>query len=875
MNKKLKIVSLIIIFLLIGTLAVQAATVTKESIKKNLESYSLTGKVASAVVGNSKYTIGGEAARISSVAVTDDTISFLSSNTPLIYKYKVEGNVCTFTAETDITAQTTTNEYLTETLKINLLSACFLAVTDSENVDSNNALFYYIDRADKTKLNVSYDGIANDNYVAIAKRYVETVGRVDDTVFNLYTRTLSNTETNCKYETVLEIRLDQISKISVDRPATNSSPTTQPDTTTPPPATTEPEEPVSIPAYTGEVITVKPGDTKKEETEVPDKWKSTVATIVNGVPVPKGFEIATYYGINENTGFVIRQISSKESENFHRLCYVWVPVNKNGSTIESLEDAKRALNEVYTRAGLNTKTSESATESLPNELVKSVKEYGGFYIAIGELGYDNNGKFYNRPRGMKESDTNTGWYGVDYGNYFRYVPESYWNQTSPVNYVAAAATYDNIMKDCTLDKINKVCEMLSTESVTSHLTYGAEWDAAMLWILKQDSNTPEDLVSLLLKDSSSIGKYKGTMFNAKMLNCTWGFAGNLSEVTQEKVDGKIVVRGGSYATLGSEQPIASRTAIEESEVRTGNQYGFRNCIYINLTEGALEPESELQALIDSGKATTDRITTVADKDGKKIAIPQGFKVTKDAYAIKDGVVIENAQGDQFVWIPVVDFNEMYNANEQSGKLYNITKNGSNLKVITSINDKYFEPGIVTGGTGRDVDAKAENLKIVELDSASKLERQIRNEFNAMINSVKTHGGFYIARYETGNIDQEYPSVKAGAQNRNNLNWYEAYMKNQKIPTGNYGISGTIYGCQWDMALRWLQSCDRTNQKVNHIEDLANGTAEWTMEAFANDARIVRDVTREESTVVQAGTRMDYSPTDKKAEIGTRAMMYIR
>ncbi len=171
--------------------------------------------------------------------------------------------------------------------------------------------------------------------------------------------------------------------------------------------------------------------------------------------------------------------------------------------------------------------------------------------------------------------------------------------------------------------------------------------------------------------------------------------------------------------------------------------------------------------------------------------------------------------------------------------------------------------------------QAENLKIVELDSASKLERQIRNEFNAMINSVKTHGGFYIARYETGNIDQEYPSVKAGAQNRNNLNWYEAYMKNQKIPTGNYGISGTIYGCQWDMALRWLQSCDKNNQTVNHMEDFANGTAEWTMEAFANDARIVRDVTREETTVVQAGTRMDYSPTETKAEIGTRAMMYIR
>lgn len=241
MSKKLKIVSVLILFLLIGTIAAQAVTVSKESIKKNLENYSIIGKVASAVVGNSKYTVGGDAARISSIAVTDDTITFSSSNTPLIYKYKIEGNLCTFTAETDITAQTTTNEYLTETLKINLLSACFLAVTDSTSIDSNNALYYYIDRVEKAKLNVNYDGIDNQNFIAIGKRYIETIGRVDDTVFNQYTRTLNNTDTNCKYETVLEIKLDQVSQISVDRPATNSSPTTQPDTsTTTPPATTVP-----------------------------------------------------------------------------------------------------------------------------------------------------------------------------------------------------------------------------------------------------------------------------------------------------------------------------------------------------------------------------------------------------------------------------------------------------------------------------------------------------------------------------------------------------------------------------------------------------------------------------------------------------------
>lgn len=228
MNRKLKIGSMIILFLLIGTIAVQAVTISKETIKKNLEGYSLTGKVASAVVGNSKYTVGGDSAKIGNVAVTDDTISFVSSNTPFIYKYKVEGNVCTFLSETDLTKETTMDEYLSQTLKINLLSACFLAVTDSYQVDSNNALYYYMDKIEKTKLNVNYNEINNQDYLALGKRYVETIGRVDDKVMNQYIRIISNTETNCKYETVLEIKLDQITNISVDRPATNSSPITNP-----------------------------------------------------------------------------------------------------------------------------------------------------------------------------------------------------------------------------------------------------------------------------------------------------------------------------------------------------------------------------------------------------------------------------------------------------------------------------------------------------------------------------------------------------------------------------------------------------------------------------------------------------------------------
>lgn len=226
-KKEIKIVSLILIFLLMFTITVQAVTVTKETIKKNLESYSMTGKVASAVVGNSKYTVGGDATDISSLAITDDTISFISSSTPLVFKYTISGNTCTFTAQADITNQTNTSDYLTETLKVNLLSACFLAVTDSFGIDSSDALYYYEERVATTKLNIDYTGIDNQDYLNLSKEYVENVDSVNDAVFKQYTKTLTNNNTNCKYETILEVNLNQVANIKVDVPnVQNTSPTT-------------------------------------------------------------------------------------------------------------------------------------------------------------------------------------------------------------------------------------------------------------------------------------------------------------------------------------------------------------------------------------------------------------------------------------------------------------------------------------------------------------------------------------------------------------------------------------------------------------------------------------------------------------------------
>ncbi len=51
-------------------------------------------------------------------------------------------------------------------------------------------------------------------------------------------------------------------------------------------------------------------------------------------------------------------------------------------------------------------------------------------------------------------------------------------------------------------------------------------------------------------------------------------------------------------------------------------------------------------------------TTIKDSSGNKVTIPGGFKVTQDSgNNVSEGVVIEDANGNQFVWIPVNSLEE--------------------------------------------------------------------------------------------------------------------------------------------------------------------------------------------------------------------------
>ena len=95
--------------------------------------------------------------------------------------------------------------------------------------------------------------------------------------------------------------------------------------------------------------------------------------------------------------------------------------------------------------------------------------------------------------------------------------------------------------------------------------------------------------------------------------------------------------------------------------------------------------------------------------------------------------------------------------------------------------------------------------------AGEFKTQLEDEFKDMIDSIIKYKGFYIGRYETGNLHYTNQLNRARVV-KNNMNtsgisdganadqeaiWYAMYQKNKEIVQGRTGL---IWGCQWDACM---------------------------------------------------------------------------
>lgn len=317
----------------------------------------------------------------------------------------------------------------------------------------------------------------------------------------------------------------------------------------------------------------------------------------------------------------------------------------------------------------------------------------------------------------------------------------------------------------------------------------------------------------------------------------------------------------------------------------------------------------------------NKVNAVESADKVVVPVPKGYTASSVATEnkVSEGFVIyENTNGEdkkeevndnnkdtarttrnQFVWVPVANPSEMYGTDKDGkkwGKLYNFSANGITAKNWTE-QDSVISITATSGGSSfREPD-------IIDADSSNSVTiSQLETEFNNMIESVKKYGGFYIGRYETGNLSQEKASIIKNNSDIGNQTWYTMYKKAKGIAVNNNVTSSMIWGSQWDATMRWMYNSGNEEKKkytydsrgkgnyssdspiatgsieayaVNNIYDMAGNVSDWTIEAYGTSSRVSRGGNyNDDGYSYPASFRIDSYPTSSYDNDAFRVALYM-
>ena len=349
-----------------------------------------------------------------------------------------------------------------------------------------------------------------------------------------------------------------------------------------------------------------------------------------------------------------------------------------------------------------------------------------------------------------------------------------------------------------------------------------------------------------------------------------------------------------------------------------------------------------------------------DASGDKVPVPNGYVGSSVAgeneidtgYVIYEGeeavtdsnVADAQKNRNQYVWVPVPDISKFYGTDANGkkwGKIYTFSSstssgydeitgtqpyNWSESNGVMTISSKtnYREPDVVAkySSTGYDMDSRLKTLGI-GAKTTHEFLNQLEKEFNNMVASVEKYGGFYIGRYETGNINQDTPVIQKGNTNISSQTWYNMYKRCKNIKGANTNVeTGMIWGNQWDRTLMWLiETGSKTKEqiaddstswgnyynatfeyvnssgstatknegsstriptgsaeytKANNIYDLAGNVRDWTMEAFSTTYRVCRGgYYGYNGGSYPADSRHSSYPTSSNDYYGCRSALYIK
>ena len=387
---------------------------------------------------------------------------------------------------------------------------------------------------------------------------------------------------------------------------------------------------------------------------------------------------------------------------------------------------------------------------------------------------------------------------------------------------------------------------------------------------------------------------------------------NSGNITIDRTPSEVSIDGeGSTQRLSvnsSDESIATATIDYTTKIVTVTAKKEGNTtITVKLIEGSnysasCEVTVSPQQLADIVDEIQDANREIEDENGNKITIPGGFKVVPDTEdndvdytytgdkkpTVQDGIVIEDEEGNQFVWIPV-------------GEIKN--KDGSTTTITLG---RYSFDGIDGTPTlkqnGTDY-SKTVTISNYYQELTSDFENRASKSLGTFISKTNRNRGYYFGRYEASSGSDGKVDLK-----RSRTAWKttqaRAAVAAREMYNSAYIESDLINSYSWDTAIVFIQKYSRNSNyanrtsinntfkatgeagdKVCNIHDMASNYMEWTTEHSTQEVSTstypctMRGGNCNDINYTASKRSCDYAPTNSStlpnSKTSFRSLLYIK
>ena len=289
-----------------------------------------------------------------------------------------------------------------------------------------------------------------------------------------------------------------------------------------------------------------------------------------------------------------------------------------------------------------------------------------------------------------------------------------------------------------------------------------------------------------------------------------------------------------------------------------------------------DPEPDLPTNIEDVTEIQEETVQVEDEYGNKVTVPKGFEVVEEeGTTVPEGIVVQDKDGNQFVWIPVGRvYKDNTGTNYSDIQLGRYTFNKSNgtpkLKqaAYTEENPENYKQEIKLRPEGEDYDcieyatrANPDGIASNGLDGLNAIAKNL----GAFVDSVKRNSGYYMARYEasygSGSSVADYKPLSKVSTSKNFSTskvgslWNTTTQldaakiaRNMYNNDNNVGVESDLTNSYaWDTAIVFIQAMGNRNyankasvnsslantgttgDEVCNINDMASNCREWSTE----------------------------------------------